>query len=50
MRKVFVAGHKGMVGRAICRHLKKQPDVQLITINREELDLCKQQFCNYRIT
>ena len=42
MRKVFVAGHKGMVGRAICRHLKKQPDVQLITINREELDLCNQ--------
>jgi GDP-L-fucose synthase len=42
MRKIFVAGHKGMVGSAICRQLQKQTDVKLITRNRKELDLCNQ--------
>ncbi|CAN1606759.1 WcaG Nucleoside-diphosphate-sugar epimerases [Candidatus Pelagibacterales bacterium] len=36
--KIFVAGHKGMVGSAIVRLLKNQ-DVEIITKDRIELDL-----------
>ena len=43
MKKIFVAGHKGMVGSAICRQLQKQADVDIITRTRNELDLCNQQ-------
>ena len=43
MKKVFVAGHRGMVGSAICRQLLQQPCIQLITRNRKELDLCDQK-------
>jgi len=39
--KIFVAGHNGMVGSAICRQLKDQ-DVELITASRQELDLTNQ--------
>ena len=42
MKKVFVAGHRGMVGSAICRQLQKQADVGIITRTRNELDLCDQ--------
>ena len=42
MKKIFVAGHKGMVGSAICRQLQKQSDVEIITRIRDELDLCDQ--------
>ena len=42
MKKIFVAGHNGMVGNAICRQLKQQSDVELITRTRKELDLCDQ--------
>ena len=42
MKKIFVAGHRGMVGSAICRQLQKQADVEIITRNRNELDLCDQ--------
>lgn len=38
MKKIFVAGHKGMVGSAICRQLENQ-NVDLVTASREELDL-----------
>ena len=43
MKKIFVAGHRGMVGSAICRQLEKKSDVEIITCNREELDLCDQR-------
>ena len=39
--KIFVAGHKGMVGSAIVRLLKNQ-DVEIITKDRIELDLLNQ--------
>jgi len=39
--KIFVAGHNGMVGSAICRQLKAQ-DVELMTASRQELDLTNQ--------
>ena len=42
MKKIFVAGHRGMVGSAICRQLQKQSDTDIITRNRDELDLCDQ--------
>ena len=42
MKKIFVAGHKGMVGSAICRQLQTQLDVEIITCTRQELDLCNQ--------
>ena len=39
--KIFIAGHKGMVGSAIFRQLKDQ-DVEIITKDRKELDLLNQ--------
>src|SRR6056300_540301 len=42
MKKIFVAGHRGMVGSAICRQLQKQSDTEIIIRNRDELDLCDQ--------
>ena len=42
MKKIFVAGHKGMVGSAICRQLQKHKEVSIITRTRKELDLCNQ--------
>lgn len=46
MRKVFVAGHRGMVGGAILRRLemrrKAGEDLQLVTRSRAELDLTDQ--------
>ena len=41
--KVFVAGHKGMVGSAIVRELYKKGYENIITRNRPELDLRDQQ-------
>ena len=43
MKKIFVAGHRGMVGGAICRQLQTQSDVEIITRARDELDLCDQR-------
>lgn len=40
--RIFLAGHNGMVGRALSKILKKQENVELITLSREELDLTKQ--------
>ena len=37
--KLFVSGHNGMVGSAVCRRFAQQPDVQLITRSRADLDL-----------
>ena len=42
MRKIFICGHNGMVGSAICRQLQQQPDVEILTRTRAELDLCDQ--------
>jgi GDP-L-fucose synthase len=38
-RSVFVAGHRGLVGSAIVRHLERKSGVELLTRTREELDL-----------
>ena len=43
MKKIFVAGHTGMVGAAILRQLKEQDNILVITRSRSELDLCDQR-------
>lgn len=45
-RRIFVAGHKGMVGSSIVRALKSQCDIELITVSRDELDLTNQSQVN----
>lgn len=40
--KIYVAGHRGMVGSAICRLLTAQGFTQLITQSHEQLDLTNQ--------
>jgi len=42
-RNVFVAGHRGMVGSAIVRILRKKGSVNIIIRTREELDLKSQK-------
>jgi len=39
MKKVYVAGHRGMVGSAITRILAARPDVALVTRTHAQLDL-----------
>ena len=40
--KIYVAGHRGMVGSAIVRELKRQRYSNIITRTHKELDLCQQ--------
>ena len=40
--KIYVAGHRGMVGSAICRELERQGYTKLITRTHAQLDLCRQ--------
>lgn len=40
--KIYVAGHKGMVGSAIVRELQRQGHSNIITRSHKELDLCRQ--------
>ncbi|WP_269465658.1 GDP-L-fucose synthase [Vibrio alginolyticus] len=42
-KRIFVAGHKGMVGSAIVRQLENRTDVEIVTRNRIELDLLDQK-------
>ncbi|EIV5827048.1 NAD-dependent epimerase/dehydratase family protein, partial [Klebsiella pneumoniae] len=53
-KRVFVAGHKGMVGSAIVRQLKNRDDIELVLRSRQELNLLNAQdvnnfFANERI-
>ncbi|MFW2368862.1 MAG: GDP-L-fucose synthase family protein [Desulforhopalus sp.] len=41
--KIFVAGHKGMVGAAIVRQLKKKGYLNILTRSHAELDLTSQE-------
>lgn len=41
-KRVFVAGHQGMVGSAIYRQLASRDDVDLVVRTRHELDLTRQ--------
>ncbi len=40
--KIYVAGHRGMVGSAILRLLQKEGFTNLVTRTSQELDLCRQ--------
>jgi GDP-L-fucose synthase len=42
MTKIFIAGHRGMVGSAMLRKLDLDPNVEIVTRNRTELDLTNQ--------
>ena len=44
--KIYVAGHRGMVGSAIVRELLRQGYANIITRNHSELDLINQQAVN----
>lgn len=41
-KRVFIAGHKGMVGSAIVRQLENQSNIELVLRDRSELDLTDQ--------
>ena len=41
--KIYVAGHRGMVGSAIVRELQRQGYTNIITRTHKELDLCRQE-------
>ncbi|MBO5806744.1 MAG: GDP-L-fucose synthase [Bacteroidaceae bacterium] len=41
--KIYVAGHRGMVGSAIVRELQRQGYCNIITRTHDELDLCRQE-------
>lgn len=40
--RIYVAGHRGMVGSAIVRRLRQQAGVDVVTRTRQELDLTNQ--------
>ncbi|KJF92766.1 GDP-fucose synthetase [Photobacterium angustum] len=42
-KRIFVAGHRGMVGSAIVRQLSQRNNVEIITRTHSELDLLNQQ-------
>ena len=41
--KIYVAGHRGMVGSAIVRELQRNGYTNIITRTHKELDLCRQK-------
>lgn len=42
-RRIYVAGHRGMVGSALLRYLEKNTNCQIITRTHNELDLLDQE-------
>ena len=45
--RIFVAGHRGLVGSAVLRRLKQEGFTNLLTATREQLDLRDQAAVNY---
>ena len=43
MKKVFIAGHNGMVGSAICRILIQNPLIEIVVKSKKELNLKNQK-------
>lgn len=44
--KIFIAGHRGMVGSALVRQAQKRGGFQVLTATRSELDLLDQAACH----
>jgi GDP-L-fucose synthase len=42
-KRIFIAGHRGMVGSALVRRLEQEDGVKLITRTRAEVDLTRQK-------
>ena len=42
MKNIYIAGHKGMVGAALCRHLTDTSQAEVVTASKSELDLSSQ--------
>ncbi len=42
-KRIYVAGHRGMVGSAICRQLSQRDDIELVVNTHKELDLTVQK-------
>ena len=40
--RIYVAGHRGMAGSAVCRALQAQGFRRIVTRTHAELDLCRQ--------
>jgi GDP-L-fucose synthase len=45
--RIFVAGHRGLVGSAIMRRLQQLGEVNLLTVSRDQLDLRDQAAVSY---
>ena len=45
--RIFVAGHRGLVGSAVMRHLRAEGYENILTATREQLDLRDQAAVNY---
>ena len=45
-KKIYVAGHNGMVGSAVCRKLESLGCQNVLTASRQGLDLCNQSDVN----
>ncbi len=43
MNKLFISGHRGMVGSALVREAARRGGFEVLTASRSELDLCDQQ-------
>ena len=41
-KRIYVAGHKGMVGRALVSELSKNSNIEIVTASRGQLDLTNQ--------
>ena len=41
-KKIWVAGHNGMVGKAICKRLENR-NLNILTVNKNTLDLTDQK-------
>ena len=42
-QRIYIAGHRGLVGSALCRRLQQEPGVQLIVRTHAEFDLTDQK-------
>jgi GDP-L-fucose synthase len=43
MHKLFISGHRGMVGSALLREAARRGGFEILTATRAELDLCDQR-------